>query len=719
MSRLPSELFYEMRILPDYKDPIVLFAISQKLFAFSTNSGEVIVQNYINDEKYSFNPFKKPLKSLSMNSTGLIICSLDDGKMCVYSKNEKILEKSTKLKSPVCVIDPQSTGLQDISFVFHDDERVVKKFIPKKTNFNFLEFEKISNQCDEIYSLTWINDTIIWMTKTQIFLRIGKENKVIPFDVSNFHTNDFSKSQILFDAVEKEYVAFRKGLIFRFNQTGISTHNVEEKSDCLAMAFGTHSKASFELIQGSPFNLHLQYRTLNADIPLIDLINFEPKLIFFDISAFRNTFAFVVSKKIRIITFVKDDIFFKLYLQQDIEAAQDYFEQNIDSFDPKYYSAIIYFIVQKFLEVGELDKAIGLCFRFQEQSDWTQLIELFSEKQQLKILFQAIPFHTPFLTVDQTTNHLIKYIENCPEQFCLKFYGFNSDEYSVSRLLEPVSYLSLENKQFIPAHVILLIENKEVSSAVEVLQNNFNSILACNDREFLRYVANHYTELSEDFILELISRAEQNSGLLLRDIELFKMNYLKVLHEIPAKQVRDLWTPLAYLMLKHGDPSALSFLKQSPKVDLVYLRDFAYKFENYAACAYIWQKLGGKDQGMKILLDSKCEPKDLVQYAKECDEKSIWEDLKTNSYSNPQLLVYVLQNLPNIHLNPVKFVSGIPSSSIKDVPNFDELVEVVIEQFERKAKTSEIVQSIIAQDQFGAYNSAQERFKRAVVINFE
>lgn len=264
-------------------------------------------------------------------------------------------------------------------------------------------------------------------------------------------------------------------------------------------------------------------------------------------------------------------------------------------------------------------------------------------------------------------------------------------------------------------------------------------------QHFIDFITNHLDKMSPTTVLEHISGELSKAKAIVIDpkkqeetmnlIEHFKLDYLDLIWDRNSPEIHYLLkekgyaTDLVVLYLKYDHKNTLKFVQENTDFTPNDARDAATKYNRIKAAAYLCKRTGDNEGGMKILLDNALQEEDIVaaiEYAKNVDDKTCWGILTKYAYdsiiidkshsknppkfSKEQPLKMMLRDLPNLHINPVNFIKGIPDKL--PLKNYIEDADFAVKQFNRKFMTAQLTHDIVAKDAFGAFQRSFQRYKR-------
>lgn len=254
-------------------------------------------------------------------------------------------------------------------------------------------------------------------------------------------------------------------------------------------------------------------------------------------------------------------------------------------------------------------------------------------------------------------------------------------------------------------------------------------------QNFIDFITNHLDKLTPTTVLDNIANELSQAKAIVIDpkkqeekidlIEHFKLDYLDLIWDRNSQEImyllkeKEYATDLVVLYLKYNHPNTLKFVQGNNIFNPNRAREEAMKYKRIMAAAYLCKRTGDNEGGMKILLDNAKSDDDFtsaIDYAKNVDDKNCWKRLTDYSYmpGKEKCLKMMLRDLPNLHINPVHYISGIPDKV--PLSSYIEDADFAVKQFERKFMTAQLTHSIVASDAFGAFKRSFTRFKRGKLV---
>jgi hypothetical protein len=140
----------------------------------------------------------------------------------------------------------------------------------------------------------------------------------------------------------------------------------------------------------------------------------------------------------------------------------------------------------------------------------------------------------------------------------------------------------------------------------------------------------------------------------------------------------------------------------------------------YPEAAFLYKSEGDLKGGMAIYLENVKDPKAALEFAKACargrSDDEMWRLLINHSYQHPDFLRAVLEDLPNLPINPVEYIEGIHRTDV--ISDFEVLAAKTVKDYQRKVRTAELTQRIVANDAFGAFRRSFDKYRAGKATHF-
>lgn len=761
-------------LFKDSKTQITSFASSDKYFAVGTLSGAFYVYEYNSTKpKYFYQCESRSRSSgLSFDSTGELLLGVFVGGMIVmqdYSGPQMkqidypLCKPGLSIVKPICycAIDPDAKNYNAISCVyFLNDIKSLFRLIPKSSflrHTGHLTEEKEICRDVDLAGLSWKGDIIVWITKngSTVVYRASKNEKL--FDIrpplEKLDSNFLQSYSILFTNNDTLMIHLNE-FVCTVQISAKGKTNTEQQSKLvLKIINGSDYTAKMLEVDSKPV-LQVNYNgeTYSSVMPIDNFRLSDFLKNFFCLCSNKNGIFFSNPSTVLFITRLSNTEKILNYLEQNnIEKCIEQFNKLSNSVDQDDKKLLLVKIIKSLLEKGQPEKVIELCGSFETEDEWETVISFFKETKTFELIVPYIPIGTINLPPEENTEILkILLQEKEPSVFCEKFESISPEKYIPTSLIDDVAKKAFGNSQFNVPLMKLQHLNQEHTKAFTTalsisykgffddiqtyrqysyLREHFGDVLSVFKNEFSNFLIQHLEQLPPEDILKQVN-LETNSAnrmlnsdrekgeKLLQLIDEFKLNYLDSLRDINAPILHNekLGTELALSYIKFKSPKTMSYLKSSGNFNLLEVSKAALDQQMYNEAAYLCKLAGDQVNGMKIHLENMNDPVAAIEYAKECDDNSIYQLLIKHSYKNEDYLRHMLDDLSNIHINPVKYIQGIPDDMILD--DFEQLASKSVKEYKRKLRTAQLSQEIVSKDAFGAFKRSFNNYRMGKKTQF-
>jgi len=733
-------------------------------YAYGLFTGKVEIRLLNGGVRRVINETNKRIVGISFDSTSkYVLVAGNDTKVLLTEVENESVKKVHMHGSCItaCCIDPnceKSSG-GEISCVIVDDANKVFRIAPKKSLFgaNSPNEKQIVQEPELISSIEWKEDIIIWATSKQIIVYNSKTETFI-------RKVDIIRSRCLQEATLRvSYVTISSqkswtlvnGTIVEVSHINDAVNYVSEKEN-VAVAYKDDQgiiKLMFDDYQNILMNkenkIFLDITTKDERIieylPTLDSY-FNPKAF---VSIFRSPNSIYVSTNSAIFVLepYKPHEIISYYIEKDnIDTALAKFRKFYNDSQAEEKQKLAFVITGKLISLGKESEAAS--FAIESNCNHEQIIDLFREKNVLKSLIPLIKIEKIKLGTKEMTAFLEDLLTFDPKRLAEELKILSVEQYNSEYLIDKVKVLLPTNPSYRSTLMTLYFKNdKNIKYGLELaLEDHCPEIFVyiSNHKEY-KFVINKSIELFSvfggefiNYLLEQINNIPPQEILVIIDSEIkkqskiqnlnneelskpeqFKLLYLDELFkgEFPLEEVYG--TDLVVLYLKSNHPNTLSFLQNSVDFDYNIARQVALKYKRKPAAAYLCKKTGAPIDGMKIFLvdsnDPNDDPIDAINFANAVDDKKVWKMLVDYSYTHKPYLMRIMELLPVLHLNPIKYIKGIPESV--PISEYEKIADKTVKEYKRKLTTSELTHDIVSKDAFGAFSRSFNRFRKGKPIN--
>lgn len=761
-------------LFKDSKTQITSFAASDKYFAVGTLSGAFFVYEHGSTRpKYFYQCESRSRSSgLSFDASGDVLLGVFVGGMIVmqdYSGQQMrqveypLCKPNASAVKPICfcAIDPDAKNNSAISCVyFLNDVKSLFRLVPK-TSFlrhtvNLSEEKEIYKDVD-LAGLTWKGDIIVWITKsgaTTVY-RASRNEKL--FDIrpplEKLDSNFLQSYSILFANSDTLMIHLNEFICTIQISAKGKTNTEQQDKLVLKMINGADYTAKMLEVDSKPV-LEVNFNgDVHSSVMPIDNFKLSDFLKnFFCLCSSRIGMFFVNPSNVLFISRLSNTEKILNYLEQNnIEKCIEQFNQLSNTLDQDEKKLLLVKIIKSLLEKEQPERVVELCGSFETEDEWETVISFFKETKTFELIVPYIPIGKINLPPEENTEILkILLQEKEPSVFCEKFNSISPEKYIPTSLIDDVSRKAYENPQFNVPLMTLQHLNQEHTKAFTTalsishkgffddiqtyrqysyIRDHLGDVLSVFQKELANFLIQHLEQLPPEDILKqlnfeinnanrMLNINQEKAETLLQLIDEFKLNYLDSLRDINANILHNekFGTELALSYIKFKSPKTMGYLKSSCNFNLLEVSKAALDQQMYNEAAYLCKLAGDQVNGMKIHLENMNDPIAAIEYAKECDDNTIYQMLIKHSYKNQDYLRNVLDDLSNIHINPVKYIQGIPNDMILD--DFEQLASKSVKEYKRKLRTAQLSQEIVSKDAFGAFKRSFNNYRMGQKTQF-
>ncbi|CAJ0751276.1 6371_t:CDS:10, partial [Entrophospora sp. SA101] len=120
------------------------------------------------------------------------------------------------------------------------------------------------------------------------------------------------------------------------------------------------------------------------------------------------------------------------------------------------------------------------------------------------------------------------------------------------------------------------------------------------------------------------------------------------------------------------------------------------------------------EEAFKICEQRDLEPEMAIDFAKEQDDKILWEDLLRYSLDKPRFIIGLLENLGGTSIDPISLINRIPDRL--EIPGLKDALIKVLQDFNLQASLREGCQRILVNDSVSMANQLHKAQKRGISI---
>lgn len=738
-------------------EQISAFAACKTFLACGTLTGRILIYGYDEETPKAELKMNTQLRvtGLSFNIDGsLLLASCFDRQIWLIDLSDFKIIRTWAHSANIldCAIDPESKSTGALSCVFIDQNNKVIRLKPASALFRSTtsaEAVEISANEFGIEKIVWNGETVAWASSKQFTIMNIKSNQKIS-QTANSSPYEWIRTSFLFTPNADKMTVYFKGLLYDVDLSPkIIVHprkSIPQEKNVIIMTRAANLDA--RLIQQGDTNKEpkIEFKTDGDTIEdLVPYDMFNPNEFLKLVPGPEDVILALPFKVIGIKRATESEII-DVYLNSDrIEACIAKFAEAQRSLSQSERFTLVSKILRHLLAKKDIDRSIKFVADFADTSDWVEIMKIFNSVNLLKAIAKIIPLDNPNLSKDDVTQVLITLVTECSaDDFIEKFYKLKPEMYNSSKLINEVSRQaegetklneslmllqhSLENHQN-ALKTALEIKHKTFFTNVETfmqydfVKTNFPQVLRQFPEQLPSFLIKHLDEYPPTPIIKecnalLNEYRNDYSNPAVATIQNFKLEYLDKLYEKKSDifQQEKYCTELARLYVRTRSPKTMAFLKSTANYDLMDICAEADNAQMYKEEAYLFSTAGSAEKGMEIHLNHIKNAEESLEYAKSCDDKKAWRMISEYAYKDQNYLKCMLADLPNLNIDMVDFIKGIPDHLMPD--NFENLIRNSLNEYKRKLRTAQLAYDIVSQDAFGAFKRSFNQFKSGKMTKF-
>ena len=660
--------------------------------------------------------------SMTEDCNYLLVCD-KNGNVQILSliSNSVILSTKHSILVTKCALDPSFNEKGSPKFFIADLSGSIYKYSP---GFFFRQnFSKVIEPQQRIQGLLWHKNYLFYTTNEKLVAMNVEDEKTNlyecfpPFQKKNaehlctFLVLSDKKVGVCFGNYFYELSLDKKRSVF-FNIQHDIYSLVYTKNNTTIYVYPTKTGAQSVFIDQ---NCTTNTITPPSPDPIVDVYAID-----------NDRFLFIYPRSVftAVFTSWEERVKSMLYPCTDDECF-NYLKKWIETVDSKEKSHLIVAVCQHLFTRNSIQLAAKCCVDFlEENDDWTEAISLFQTSNALQKLAEYIPINV-LKKSTKTGDVLLILLEYFPMRFLQVFVELPPESFDPSVLKEPLKAKATKDVLFnIPLmHVYHRMNEHTLAFDCGVTAKYlklFEDIAFYKRYEYpldrFERLYKTYGALFTDFLIS--ARNDLLPAIVLLKFGKRRDDMLDYMHKLVTLDVPipdSFRTDLAILYIEHHHPATMHFLQLGQFFDYGKARAAALKEKMWREAAFLSRKTGAVTEGMKIQLENVKDPEASVQYAMQAEHERVWNMLKEAAYKDSELLSYMLDNLPSLHIDSVDFVRHIPAQMAEKIDLASSSAKT-IKEFKRRLAAVQLTQGIVSNAAFDRFNSQLSNAKKAKIL---
>ncbi|CAH1766839.1 14882_t:CDS:10 [Entrophospora sp. SA101] len=418
-------------------------------------------------------------------------------------------------------------------------------------------------------------------------------------------------------------------------------------------------------------------------------------------------------------------------------------------------------------EQEDFSKAAENCTRIlKKDADlWEKWVFIFAKLRQLQEITPFIPFKDPQLSSTVYEMILAHFLNYDHQALCDTIMSWPSSIYniqSVILLIENNLEKEPENNVLMECLAELYAYNHEPDKALEynlrlLRPNVFDLIIEYNlfpavqekvillmkfDQHLLaeaKKKANEEDEMKNE--LNTTKNNKSNAGLLTKATDGPAVRLLvENTHDVPIRNVvqrlrshkdflhiyldalflhdhhagYEFHNEQVELYAEYDYPRLIDFLRSSNYYSLEEAFKICEQRDLVPEMVYILGRLGNNKKALMLIIERLQDVQRAIDFAKEQDDKILWEDLLRYSLDKPRFIIGLLENLGGTSIDPISLINRIPDRL--EIPGLKDALIKVLQDFNLQASLREGCQRILVNDSVSMANQLHKAQKRGISI---
>ena len=735
----------------DLTDKITSFVIApDSKILFGTERGRISLCTINGKPLFEYPQSSSKITSISVDPTGqFFLVSNAKGNLTLYSLNDEkknVFSYDNDVGISQCALDPNYVFTKEVNAVIADENGSIHRI-----NQGWLRTKKTTIAENEGYiqSLLWDNEVIAWASYKSINV-IREKNEEKLYKITPLIQKSENQNPVCnFLKLSKSLLGVTFGnLYYELWLTKPREITVNIRKNILAIVVS--GSTVIQLYVDSEKDKTMLYIDQNSTINIIqppDIILKENEFLKL-VSTNNNEFILALDRQIYSITFSTwAERIQALLDRNEDEICLKRFDEMLSSFSDSERIDLFLNILSYFIKTKcEYTKAAKLCYKYLKPNkvEWNQAIELFQNNGALGSLASYVP-----LTVMPESPKFIpilkELLQNDTQRFCQVFADLPDGSYDPMVLIQSISSdikhkSELEIVFYIPlmilyhkanlhsdafdfglkANYLKLFDDIDKYQCYEYPLEKFQVLYMTYGDIFTQFLLSHTNQprLKPNFVLQEFEKHTFLKKIPFEKNQMYQhmLNYLHQLYKNHIPIPKQYATNLAILYIKFHHPETMNYLINNSEFDYTVAQQTAIEEKLYHEAAFLSKKTGAIDVGMDIHLDFIKNPKEAVEYAIQVADEGVWNKLKERAYRDESLalLQAILDNLPSLDVDVIKFIKGIPEKSMNKTLSLS--IAKAYKEFNIRKTTARLTQEIIANSAFDLFERKINSTKKGKII---
>lgn len=700
-----------------------IISLSEKYFLFSTSFGRII--QYNSQTLSSLEIMKKncEISMMDMNLLkDVLIFTTERNEIVMFSmiSKETIYSMQQKTSLCFCAIKPEFKSGSSPDFVFVDTNNDI--FHVSKLFF-FMTTQKIASIDSKIVAFKWIDSYFVIATSDKMVLISTKDNSI---HYSVKYNAPYKYCIPCIGKISNNIIGIvTDSFIYAFHTDEIRQYFFMNNDCILFMLISSDKCVKLLIDDKNTINIMLeQYNSISIkSTPVL----YDPNEKFYSLEQLSlNSYIFANSQCVIFIKLLNyEEQLNQLVSTLDDDQLMSVFLNWKPFLTQIEKVSMICLLSYHFLCHNAYSFASSICERNLDDriEDWDDVITLYHNNLSLKYISSVIPVNV----IEKSSiivEILIELLNNDTQRFCYVFERIGENSFPPNELIGLVQAKALYEKVFniplmhlyhrlgnhekaldsgLEAIYIYLLEDIRKYEAWEYALSRFDQLYLSYSRLFLEFLIKTLQNLPPTKVLPN-----------LRKWESAMLDYMDYLTSISYPIPDTYKTDLALLYIKNHHPMTMNFLTNERFFDFPVVQKEAISQKLYKEAAFLSRKMGNPIEGMKIHLNYIRIPHESVDYAMRAENEKVWRLLIESSYQDHELLMYILYNLPSLHIDSVDFVKNIPES-MADKIDLKNSSSRTIKEFQMRLAAVKLTREMISNTAFETCQKQLKLVKRGVI----